>query len=91
MRKFLLVLTALAAGTLLGNRPSQTYYEGPWCAVVSIGRGSIVERCDFRDFETCRLEVISGNRGFCNQNPRWPGYYASPSPKPRLSRKRIRR
>jgi hypothetical protein len=75
MQKFLLILTALAAATLLGNPPAQAYEEGPWCAVVSVGEGSVAERCHFRDFETCRLEVVSGNRGFCNHNPRWPGYY----------------
>jgi hypothetical protein len=26
-----------------------------------------------RNLEMCRQEVISGNRGFCTPDPRWPG------------------
>jgi hypothetical protein len=93
MRKLIVIVAALAAAVLLGNRPSHAYREGPWCALMVIGQGSTIERCHFWDLETCRLEVISGNRGFCNQNPRWPGYYASTSPRPKAksSRKRTRR
>ena len=43
--------------------------NGPWCAVVNIGFDSVVEICDFRTFEECRPHVLSGNRGFCNENP----------------------
>jgi hypothetical protein len=91
MRKFLLVLAALAAATLLGNGPSQAYYgNAPWCAVVNLGHGSVVQRCVYQDFETCRQNVIAGNRGFCNTNPYLAGSLAA-SPQPRLSRKRVRR
>jgi len=52
--------------------------EGPWCAVISIGIGSVYEDCQYWSFEQCRPNVIAGNRGFCNLNPRyagnWPGY-----------------
>jgi len=89
MRKALLAITALAAVTMLGERPSQAYYgDAPWCAVQAIGP-AVTERCVFRDFESCRQEVIAGNRGFCNENRYRAGYLASP-PKPRLSRKRMR-
>jgi Protein of unknown function (DUF3551) len=91
MRKFLLILAALVASVLLGALPSQAYDEGPWCATVSLGPGVVSENCQIRDFETCRQEVVSGNRGFCTQNPRWPGYYGSSAPKPTPSRKRSRR
>jgi hypothetical protein len=93
MRKLIVIVAALAAVVLLGSRPGQAYREGPWCALMMTGTGSIVERCDYWDLETCRLEVISGNRGFCNQNPRWPDYYASTSPKSKSkpSRKRTQR
>jgi hypothetical protein len=92
MQKPLLIVATLAAVVLFGPRQGQAYQEGPLCAVMMTGHNSIVERCDFWDLETCRLEVISGNRGFCNQNARWPGYYASTGPKPKskLSRKRAR-
>jgi hypothetical protein len=31
------------------------------------------ENCSMRSLEMCRQEVIAGNRGFCNPNPRWQG------------------
>jgi hypothetical protein len=37
-----------------------------------------------RTFEMCRQEVIAGNRGFCNPNPRWVG----DQPRPRRSSRR---
>jgi hypothetical protein len=91
MQKVLFVAAAVTAAILLGNHSSQAYYEGPWCAIVNTGEGAISERCHFRSFEACRMEVISGNRGTCTQNPRWPGYYASPSPRKRVHRKRVHR
>jgi Protein of unknown function (DUF3551) len=91
MRKFLLVAVAFAAIFLLGTHPSQAYYgNAPWCAVVSLGHGSSVARCIYWDFESCRPNVIAGNRGFCNTNPYFAGQLAA-SPKPRLARKRVRR
>jgi hypothetical protein len=57
---------------LLEARPVQAY-EGPWCAVTSHGNGATYEDCQYFSFETCRSQVIAGNRGFCNQNPRWVG------------------
>jgi hypothetical protein len=33
--------------------------------------GTMHENCSMRTLEMCRQEVISGNRGFCNPNPRW--------------------
>jgi hypothetical protein len=58
--------------------------EGPWCAMMSMGNGSVYEDCQYASFEACRPNVLAGNRGFCNQNPRWVG---SPDAKPR-ARKR---
>jgi hypothetical protein len=81
---------ALAAATVLDSRPSQAYYEGPWCAVSSFGRAGAIERCDFPNFELCRREVVTGNRGFCRQNARWPGWYSNYAAGPRKARKRYR-
>ena len=71
MMKMSVVIVALAGLTLLDAYPAQAYYEGKWCAVSSLGRGSAIERCEFNDFEACRMEIIAGNRGFCRLN----GYY----------------
>jgi hypothetical protein len=45
--------------------------EGPWCALRNFG-SDLSEDCQFRTFEECRVTVVSGFRGFCNPNPRWP-------------------
>ena len=59
--------------------------EGPWCAIISIGPGAVYEDCQYWTFEQCRPNVLAGNRGFCNLNPRyagnWHGY--APAEKPR--------
>jgi hypothetical protein len=90
MRKILLVLIALAATALVDSRPSQAY-EGRWCAVSSMGRGGVLENCGFNSFEACRMEVVAGNRGFCRDNARWPGWYSSYGAGPRKkARKRYR-
>jgi len=77
MNKAILVSVALAASTMFGSTPARAYYDGPWCAVFTIGPGAAAERCDYRDFESCRMDIIAGNRGFCRQNGYWQGYQAS--------------
>jgi len=74
MKNAALVLVALATATLFGNFPAQA---GAWCAVYSTGRSSH-ERCDYRDFETCRMEIIAGNRGFCRPSQYSQGDASAP-------------
>lgn len=83
MRNRLLILATLAGAVLLGPSPAGAY-EGPWCAVVGLGEGSTIERCDFRDFESCRQEITGGNRGFCNHNPRYTGGTSERTPRKRV-------
>jgi hypothetical protein len=66
------LVTAMAAAMLLDPRASQAY-EGPWCALSDIRGGVMQENCGMRSLEMCRQEVIAGNRGLCNPNPRWQG------------------
>jgi hypothetical protein len=78
MRRTLLVMATVATMTMpsAGLSPTlaqQAQYEGPWCATVFNGEGSVKEICHFRDFESCRLEVVGGNRGTCGHNPRYAG------------------
>lgn len=73
MNKAVLVLIALATTALLGSRPAQAYYDGPWCGVYSIAPGGAVEKCDYQTFESCRMDIVAGNRGFCRQNGYWQG------------------
>lgn len=71
MAKILAITIVLAAAAMFASAPSRAYYNGPWCGVATLGPGSVVEKCDYRDFETCRMDVVAGNRGFCRPN----GYY----------------
>ena len=87
MRNWLLALAALVGTTLLSPGPAAAYYEGPWCAIIDLGPGSTTQRCDFPNFEACRLEITGGNRGFCNHNPRWAGGSSEYGP----PRRRMRR
>ncbi|MBX9842358.1 MAG: DUF3551 domain-containing protein [Xanthobacteraceae bacterium] len=71
MNKVLLLAVAVATTALAGGQPAQAYYDAPWCAVFSTGHGGVSERCEYRNLESCRMEIVAGNRGFCRLN----GYY----------------
>ena len=90
MKKAILVLVALATSLLFGNVPAQAY-DGPWCGVYGSGEGSISEKCDYRDFESCRMDIISGNRGFCRHNGYWQGNTDAYSSRSRKARKHTER
>lgn len=69
--------TILAAMTWhLQPAQARLLREGPWCAVINFGGGDVVWDCEFNSVEECRPNVIAGTRGFCNPNPRWPGWSA---------------
>jgi hypothetical protein len=66
-----LCAAALAIALLgLDQRPAAAS-EAPWCAVYSFGRGGEIWECQYRSVEECVPHVTSGNRGFCNPNPRF--------------------
>jgi hypothetical protein len=73
-----LVIAAAAAALFLDVPAGKALYEGPWCAVQSVGADTATYNCRMRTFEECRLEVIAGNRGHCVHNARWPGWYGEP-------------
>jgi hypothetical protein len=77
MPKILFMIAALFGITLLASEPGAAA-EGRYCAVVFEGEGSVKEICHFNSFEACRLEVVSGSRGTCGNNPRWTGDTAPP-------------
>lgn len=68
----------VAAMICLDVSPSQAQYYGdaPWCAVISIGTGSVHWDCEYNTVEACVPNVLAGNRGFCGNNP----YYTGPRP-----------
>ena len=86
MPRIILVAAVFCVCMLAGPRPVQAV-EGPWCAVISLGNSGVYEDCQYRTLEECRPNVIAGNRGFCNHNPRWAGWYA-PVREPRIRHKR---
>jgi Protein of unknown function (DUF3551) len=72
VRAYLLVPSVLIAVAAFGQHPAEAR-EAPWCAVSPLGGGDVIEDCSFWSLEACIPYVIAGNRGFCNQNPRWEG------------------
>lgn len=64
-----LIAIAITAATTCGAGA----YEGPWCALENVGGNTVRENCSMRTLEMCVQEVVAGNRGFCNPNPRWQG------------------
>ena len=90
MRKLVLP-GLLAALALLTARPAQAY-DGPWCAVFSVGFGVVQEKCDMTTFESCRQEAqLYGPTAFCRQNNYWPGYWGVGAPPEPRARKKQRK
>ena len=79
MLRIVLVITVFAA-IYLASPGLARAAEGPWCALRNFGT-DLSEDCQYRTFEECRLTVIAGFRGFCNQNPRGQGEVVNPRPR----------
>ena len=69
----LLCATAVAIAALMLDQRPVVADEAPWCAVHSAGFGGAYWDCQYRSVEECVPNVIAGNRGFCNPNPRYHG------------------
>jgi hypothetical protein len=79
MQKRWLMLVAAAAVLLVSGVPTKAQVgDAPWCAVVSNGTGSVYWDCQYWSVEACVPNVLAGNRGFCNHNPRFVGYPERP-------------
>ncbi len=86
--RLLLGAAALAAAISFSEGPARAQVGGyPWCAVVNLGTGSIYWDCHYRTVEECVPNVLAGNRGHCNPNPAWEGWYA-PQARPHVRHKR---
>ena len=88
MKHFLLTAAALAVAASCATGPVRADDRFPWCAVVSMGRGSVYWDCQYRTIEECVPNVLAGNRGTCSQNPRWEGWYAPVKPRAHHRKKR---
>jgi hypothetical protein len=82
----IILIAAVFVAAMLADPRLVRAAEGPWCAIINFG-ADVTEDCQYRSFEECRPTVIAGNRGFCNQNPRWDGWYA-PAARPKPHGKR---
>jgi len=76
MQRIISAGAVILAAFALHLTAAQAEAEYPWCAVISMGQGDVYWDCRYNSIEECRPNVIAGNRGFCNQNPRWSGWYA---------------
>jgi hypothetical protein len=72
MMRAVLAAAIFIAAMSFDLRPASAT-EGRWCAMESIGKGEVHANCQFNTFEACRPTVLAGNRGFCNENPRYVG------------------
>ena len=70
------IFSAALAGVVLASVAPSAAYEGPWCLKATIGRGSVVDICHFRNFEHCLQErMLWGGSSFCIQNARYLPYW----------------
>jgi hypothetical protein len=79
------ILVAAAALASVTFSPGHAKAEAPWCAVISLGPGTVYWDCQYLSFEDCyrRGNILAGNRGFCNQDP----YYVVASAEQRQTQK----
>ena len=78
-----LFIAAVFAGALLIDvRPAAAYTNivelARWCAVINLGTNDAYWDCHYSSIEECRPTILAGNRGFCNPNPYWIGWYGPP-------------
>jgi hypothetical protein len=69
MTRVILVATAALAVVFVALQPAKA--QAPYCAVISLGPGTVYWDCQYRSFEDCyrRGMILAGNRGFCNPSP----------------------
>jgi hypothetical protein len=83
--KALFIVAAAAAFLVPGAPAALASYDGPWCAVINVGRG-ISEKCYMRSFEMCRQEIQGQSSAFCRQNQYWAAA-AAEHPRRKVRRK----
>jgi hypothetical protein len=83
--KILGAIAVVIAAMTFGHQPAQAK-ESPWCAVLSIAQGEVYWDCQYRSFDDCLPHLFEGNRGFCNQNPRYEGAAQTARPRSRPHR-----
>jgi hypothetical protein len=87
MRKLAMLLSAVAAASLLSATPGAAQYEGPWCVYTVVGAGFVAENCQMRSYEMCRANMFRSG-SYCTQNPRYVPYTTGQTRSKRKARKR---
>src|SRR5262245_14616675 len=59
MIRLILATFAALAGVFVGLQPAKA--QAPWCAVISLGTGSVYWDCRYSSIEQCRPNVLAGN------------------------------
>ncbi len=91
MKRTIYAAALLLGGMAFGPQTASAQVGlAPWCAVISIGTGSVYWDCHYATLEECVPNVLAGNRGFCNHNPRFPGWSAPVTDVPKHRRHRHR-
>ena len=84
MKRIIYLGAVLLSVMAFGPKPALAQVgNAPWCAVISLGTGDVYWDCQYATIEQCVPNVLAGNRGFCNHNPRFSGWYAPESQTPR--------
>jgi hypothetical protein len=70
-----LVFAVAAVAAMLCFDPATShagmYGNSRWCAVSNQGSDALNWDCEYDTVEDCTPAVLTGNRGFCAQNPFW--------------------
>ena len=83
MKRIIYLGAVLLPVMVFGPKPALAQVGlAPWCAVINLGTGTVYWDCQYATLEQCVPNVLAGNRGFCNHNPRL-GWYAPQSEAPR--------
>jgi len=92
MKRIIYAAAMVLAITAYGGDPAAAQVgNAPWCAVISTGTGSVYWDCRYRTVEDCVPNVLAGNRGFCNHNPRWEGPSQPAEPRRHHRKRHVRR
>jgi len=78
MRTLAMAAAIAVLGLSAGPQPSRAEITYPWCA--QYGDPSGMRNCGFSTLEQCRA-AISGNGGYCDQNPMYRPGVESPAPR----------
>jgi hypothetical protein len=88
VRMIFAAVATVTAALVFGLQPAAAYVA-PWCAVISMGTGSVYWDCQYSSFEECyrKGNILAGNRGTCNQSPY---YVANAAEHTRSAKRRAR-